>query len=201
LFLLAVVFASAAGPFEADAADDRVVALVPLGPVDRSVLDAIGRAIETRLQAKVRVDPARPVPEAAFRRERGRYRAEKILDALDRDPPEAAFKVLAVTEAEISTTKGRVEDFRVGGLGNVAGTSSVVSLWIFRQHSPSRPVFVRRAVDLSVHELGHTLGLPHCESPRCVMRDAKGKILSSVDTSSGQYCERCRARLPVGLLR
>jgi archaemetzincin len=46
---------------------------------------------------------------------------------------------------------------------------------------------------VAVHEIGHTLGLPHCPTTGCLMEDAGGKVA----TVDGEFdlCERCRARL------
>jgi archaemetzincin len=51
-----------------------------------------------------------------------------------------------------------------------------------------------RVVTTAVHEVGHTLGLEHCDDPRCVMRDAEGSI-RTVDTSDGQLGPICRERV------
>ena len=84
--------------------------------------------------------------------------SEKLLDALDARPPRDAWKVIALTEAEISTTKGSIPDWGIGGLGSIDGPSCVVSLYLLRKHSKTREALARRLADLAVHELGHTPG-------------------------------------------
>jgi archaemetzincin len=44
-----------------------------------------------------------------------------------------------------------------------------------------------------MHEIGHTLGLPHCPVKGCLMEDAEG----AVATTDGEHdlCPACRARL------
>ncbi len=83
------------------------------------------------------------------------------------------------------------------GQGSIGGNTCVVSTFIYRKHSKTRAALRRRVGDLAVHEFGHTLGLDHCPSAGCVMRDAKGKALKSADTSSGLFCALCRKTLPV----
>jgi archaemetzincin len=41
-----------------------------------------------------------------------------------------------------------------------------------------------------VHELGHTFGLVHCSTARCVM--ARSVSLASVDGKSATFCNDCR---------
>jgi archaemetzincin len=131
-------------------------------------------------------DPGSPVRQSG---------AEKLLDWLDANPPPGAWKVLAVTEAEISTTKGDIHDWGIAGLGSMGGPSCVVSAHLYKKHSKKQADLLRRLGDLAVHEFGHTLGFPHCEEKGCVMSDAKGKALSSADASSGRYCAKCLGRL------
>src|SRR5206468_263621 len=104
-------------------------------------------------------------------------------------------------EAEISTTKGSIFDWGIVGLGNIGARSCVVSTFIYKKWSKTNETLLRRVADSAVHEFGHTLGLDHCESKGCVMRDARGFAVRSADTSSGQFCDRCRKQLPEGVLK
>ncbi|MBN1206526.1 MAG: hypothetical protein JXB05_16690 [Myxococcaceae bacterium] len=176
-------------------APQRVVAIVPLGAVKQEYLDRVAREIQARLEVQVRIEPRRELPAGAFYTPRKRWRAEKLLEAIDASPPAGAWKVVAVTEAEISTTKGDIFDWGVAGLGSIGGPSCVVSTHIYKKHSKTREALLRRLGDLAIHELGHTLGFDHCETKACVMADAKGKAITSADASSGQYCAQCLERL------
>ncbi len=51
-----------------------------------------------------------------------------------------------------------------------------------------------RLVKVVNHELGHTLGLPHCPSAGCLMEDAKGTIVT-VDNETGAFCDGCKKKL------
>jgi archaemetzincin len=187
--LLAVSPAAAAEP--ASPPVERVIALLPLGKVSQDVLDRVAWDIQLRLRVKVRVEPRRELPQEAYYPPRRRWRAEKLLEFIDASPPQGVWKVVGITEAEVSTTKGDIQDWGIAGLGSIQGLSCVVSTHIYRKHSKTRQVLLRRVGDLAVHELGHTLGFDHCETEGCVMADAKGKAIKSSDKSSGHYCERC----------
>ena len=194
LLLLWLTAPSAAPP-------ERIVALVPLGKVDPALVKLAVETLEARVACRVRVEPERELPKEAWYAPRKRWRAEKILDAIDREPPEGAWKVVGLTAAEISTTKGDIVDWRIGGLGEIGGRTCVVSTWINERRSKTRADLHKRITDLVAHEFGHTLGADHCETAGCVMRDAKGKLLESQDASTSQFCEACRKKLGDGVLK
>jgi archaemetzincin len=184
---------AAAGP--ASPSSEPVVAILPFGKVSQDVLERVASEIQARLRVQVRFETPRELPKEAWYAPRKRWRAEKLLAAIDADPPKGAWKVVAVTEAEISTTKDDIPDWGIAGLGNMGGLSCVLSTHIYRKHSKTRAVLLRRVGDVAIHEFGHTLGFDHCETDGCVMSDAKGKAISSADHSTGSYCARCLGQL------
>lgn len=179
----------------------RTVVIVPMGKVDAAFLESAAAAVKARVDADVRIDPVRELPKSAWYAPRKRWRAEKILDAIDADPPADAWKVMVVTSAEISTTKGDIKDWGIAGLGNIGSLACVASTFLYTKHSKSKPQALKRFTDVAVHELGHTLGLPHCETNGCVMADAKGKAMKSADESRGHYCLKCRQQVEAGVLK
>ena len=174
---------------------EPVVAILPFGKVSQDVLERVASEIQARLRVQVRFETPRELPKEAWYAPRKRWRAEKLLEAIDAAPPPGAWKVVAVTEAEISTTKGDIPDWGIAGLGNMGGLSCVLSTHIYRKHSKTKAVLLRRVGDVAIHEFGHTLGFDHCETDGCVMSDAKGKAISSADHSTGQYCAKCLGQL------
>jgi archaemetzincin len=195
LFITLVLVGSLLAPAAAEPSPERVVVLVPLGKVRQDFLDTVRQELQSRMKVRIRIEPARELPQEAWYAPRHRWRADRILEWLDANPPEGAWKVVAVTEAEISATKGNILDWGIAGLGSIGGPSCLVSAHIYKKHSKTKEALLRRLGDLAVHEFGHTLGFPHCEETGCVMADAKGKAISSADASSGRYCTKCLGSL------
>ncbi|MFP2910167.1 hypothetical protein ACLESD_35045 [Pyxidicoccus sp. 3LFB2] len=195
LLCLCLLLAGVPARAEAPSAPERVVAILPFGTVSQDVLDRVAQALQERLHVQVRIEPQRELPKSAWYAPRRRWRAEKLLEAIDADPPKGVWKVVAITEGEISTTKDDKPDWGIAGLGSLDGQSCVLSTRIYRKHSKTQEMMLRRMEDLAVHEFGHTLGFDHCETEGCVMVDAKGKAVSSADSSTGHYCARCLGQL------
>lgn len=183
-------------PAAADPQIRAVVVLVVLGEFPPELVDAVEAALRATYQVEVRREPPSPLPRAAWYAPRKRYRADRLLahlGAMVADEP-AGTRVLGLTSADISTSKGRYKDWGVFGLGELGGTAAVVSgfrLW----RETSDPATIRwRVTNTAVHELGHVLGLDHCEEPRCVMLDAEGGI-TNTDESQGVPGPACRETL------
>jgi archaemetzincin len=49
--------------------------------------------------------------------------------------------------------------------------------------------FIERLIKESLHELGHTFGLPHCENKKCVM--VFSNSIEEVDAKGSKFCDEC----------
>jgi archaemetzincin len=184
-----VIAAMPAGP-------RATVKLVALGDVPDELFEAVASGVELELDVTVERIPGRALPESAYYAPRRRYRAERLLAFLDDElaGEPATTRVLGLTTVDISTTKPPHEDWGVFGLGALGGRSCVVSTHRLGRRSRGAEHRRFRIVTTAVHEVGHTLGLEHCDEPRCVMRDAEGSI-DTVDASTGTLGPACRAAL------
>ncbi len=169
------------------------VALQPLGDVDRSTLESLARSLQSDLGVRVTILAPEPLPPSAFYAPRHRYRAGELVAFLERTTPRDLPHVLGVTARDISVTKGAVNDWGVFGAANLGGRPGVVSTYRLRAGGVSNERFLGRLGRVAAHELAHSLGLAHCDNPRCLMNDAGGSI-RSVDTATG-FCEKCRKAL------
>lgn len=172
------------------------ICLQPLGKYDKKLLAVAERGIEYLYAFPVTVLAPAALPADAWYAPRKRWRAEKLLDALDRDvvPGSGCAIVIGFTREDISTTKGDVEDWGVLGLANLDGTSAVVSTFRMSRGAKGKGKarqIARRTVNVVNHELGHVLGLPHHDVPGCIMNDAQGTV-RTVDRETGLFCDASR---------
>lgn len=160
-------------------------------------VDAIEAELRRVYQVEVRRIPARPLPRSAFYAPRRRYRADTLLTYLAGEIPAelpAGTRILGLTTADISTSKDNFKDWGVFGLGDLGGPAAMVSNHRLRRRARDAAHATARVVNTAVHELGHVLGLDHCEEANCVMLDAQGGI-ANTDASTGVPGPQCRAEL------
>jgi len=130
----------------------------------------------------------------AFRKERNQYEAEVLLHDLVRlTAPEADRTVFITREDIFSKPLNFV-------FGLAAGNSCIVStarldprfygeLKDAAQASEAIALFHERLVKEVVHELGHTLGISHCDDKKCVM--VFSNSIHDVDFKGKVFCENC----------
>jgi archaemetzincin len=171
----------------------RSIQLTILGSFTEEAIAEIEHALRTQLTVEVLPTERRELPRSAYYAPRKRYRAEKLLAALEAKQ-RGAVGQLGLTEVDISTTKGRIKDWGVFGLGAIGGDSAVISTHRLLRDNPSAELYRFRVVTSAVHEVGHMLGLDHCKEPHCVMNDAEGSI-RTVDTSTGELGPTCQKAL------
>lgn len=186
----------AAGPASGAQQIRAVVVIVVLGEFPEELVAAVERSLRETYQVEVRRHAAVPLPREAWYAPRKRYRADTLLGYLGglvADMP-AGTRALGLTSVDISTTKDKFKDWGVFGLGELGGTAAVVSGFRLWRKTTDKQKIEWRVTNTAVHEVGHVLGLDHCEEPRCVMLDAEGGI-TNTDESNGGPGPSCAAKL------
>jgi archaemetzincin len=185
------------GPSPDRQAEPARVYLVALGHFPARLADAVAAGLREEYGVEVERLPPVPLPERAYFAPRRRYRADKLLDHLHAVLPAGAgagARVLGLTAVDISTSKGRAADWGVFGLGEIAGRACVISSFRLGRGARDAAHLAFRVRSTAVHEIGHTLGLPHCQEPGCVMLDAEGSI-ANTDGGTGHLGPGCRGKL------
>ena len=140
----------------------RIISLMPVGRVDRALLEPLAEGLTQRLRVACSIQPDGLESEFAFNPLRRQYHSTEILKKILQRPPSPTWKVLGVTEMDLYIP---VLTF-VFGEAQLADGGAVVSTHRLRQEFyglPHDPELLReRLLKESLHELGHTYGLRHC---------------------------------------
>lgn len=167
-----------------------LVRLVPLGEVAGDCLAWLAQDLSAALGWPVELRAALPLPRSAWNARRRQYVSTPLLDALPRG---GGGRVLGVTEADLYVPGLNF----VFGEAELGGQAAVISLARLREQFWGRPdcpaLLRRRALTEAVHELGHTLGLGHCEDAGCVMHFSN--TLADTDRKGPEFCPRCRKQV------
>lgn len=126
------------------------------------------------------------LPKTAYYPARNRFRADSLINYLNRKTPEGHITI-GITTKDISTAKGNITDWGVMGLGFCPGNACIASTFRLTKGQKLEQLF-----KVAIHELGHTQGLPHCPVSTCFMRDAEGKNSTNEEK---EFCGSCKALL------
>jgi len=129
----------------------------------------------------------------SYASDRRQYHATLILAALLRELPRPDDKLIGVTNVDlfIPVLTFVFGQSQLGGAGAVMSTHRLHP--DFYGLPPNEELVVDRAVKETVHELGHALGLVHCQDYRCVM--SVSTYVEDVDLKTAQYCARCKSQI------
>jgi archaemetzincin len=184
-----------AGTLDAGRGHALVVHLVPLGNITDETVAETARGLRTHAPVEVTIEPRHPLPPESRSVIVGRYRAERILEWMERLDQKGG-KLMGVTDVDIVTKKGTNDNWGILGLGTLDGRCSVLSTFRMKrtwENGGAPESLVReRLWKTAVHELGHTLGLPHCPNRGCIMEDAHGTVKTT--DSETELCPECARR-------
>ena len=167
------------------------VDIVPVGDLPAVVKREASTGLRSVYDCDVSVHTSQSVPDGAYDPDRDQYRAEQFIDLAKRVG--SGEKNVAVTDRDLFYRRRNY----VFGLAYLDGSGSVISTHRLQTSSdggisnkPATEVFAERVRKEVVHEIGHTLGLEHCDNQRCVMNFSP--TVREVDRKEQTLCGSCQ---------
>ena len=168
--------------------------LVAIGPAQKGLLPEIGQALEQVFGAPAEVGPPQAKPDYAFNKDRKQYHSTAILRRLDAvRGRERTNPVLGVVDVDLFVPD---QPF-VFGEADRDARAALLSVYRLKGTADGRTVpsdrLVHRTRAEAVHEMGHLLGLSHCNDFRCAM--FLSHSAADADRKGSGLCAQCRAAI------
>ena len=171
----------------------NLVHLLPVGKVDASLLDHLRVSIPRCLQVTCEILPTSIDPATVYHAERQQHHSSEILQRMQSLVRPNDWRLLAIADVDLYIPILKY----VFGEAQMGGPCAVVSAYRLRQEfyglDPDDALLRQRLLKESVHELGHTLDLRHCEDYRCAM--ASSHSVEWIDLRESTLCKSCHSQI------
>ena len=171
----------------------NLVHLLPVGKVDASLLEDLRVSIPRSLHVACQILPTALDPAPVYHAERQQYHSSEILQRMQALVRPQDWRLLAIADLDLYIPILKY----VFGEAQIGGPCAVVSAYRLRQEfyglDPDAALLSQRLLKESIHELGHTLDLRHCQDYRCVM--ASSHAVEWIDLRESTLCTSCQSQV------
>lgn len=168
----------------------NLVHLLRIGATDLSLLETLRHSISQSLNVICEILPFHLDPTPTYHPERQQFHSSEILQRMQPLLQPQHWRFLAIADVDLYIPILKY----VFGEAQVGGPCALVSAFRLRQEfyglQADESLLHQRLLKESIHELGHTLNLHHCQDYRCVM--ASSHSVEWIDLRETAFCESCR---------
>jgi len=163
--------------------------IVPIGEVEETVLSFLKQSIFQTFKIHTRIRNRCFDFSPAYDPARDQYNSSGLLLELINDTPPETLKILGVTELDlfIPIFTFLFGEAQLNGVGALVSAHRLHNQ--FYGISENRELLESRLLKEGIHELGHTFGLIHCFTLKCVMKSST--YVEEIDQKSAHFCRFC----------
>jgi len=170
---------------------NRIIRILPLGDVHTEYINVVKMAVKNFYGYDCVVLPQKALTPDILAPSKTRYEASKILDKYNSND----YQLILIEKDIACQMKERhTNEWGIFGMGMLTGKTCVISTFRLKRNV-STELFYERLRKVSLHEIGHNLGLDHCtNNPHCMMNAANGTI-TQVDREKIWFCDKCMGQI------
>ena len=167
--------------------------IVPIGEVDEALLLFLRKSISQTFQIQSRIRNGRFDVSLVYDPARNQYNSTGLLLQLISDPSPETSRILGVTELDlfIPIFTFLFGEAQLNGVGALVSTHRLHNQ--FYGIPEDKDLLKNRLLKEGIHELGHTFGLIHCFTVKCVMKSST--YVEEIDQKSINFCGLCQQKI------
>ncbi len=173
--------------------------IVPIGDIDDYLLLFLHPHLSQTFKMKTRIRRRDFDLVSVYDSMRNQYNSSGLLLQLINEVPPETSKILGITGLDLFIP---IFTFLFGE-AQLNGVGALVSFHRLQNEfygiPGDRELLRTRLLKEAIHELGHTFGLIHCFTLRCVMNTST--YVEEIDQKSAHFCQHCEQAILDGLNR
>jgi archaemetzincin len=166
------------------------ITIVPLGDVPESILKKVRDELKITFRMIGDIAKVEDMPISILNRYRNQYLSNQLLDFLEKNH---GGRILGIIKEDLYTEGLNF----IFGQAKLKGRVAIVSICRLDSsfwHQPKDDELLElRIVKETIHEVGHLLGLEHCNRRGCVMNFSN--TVGEVDKKTKYLCDMCKLQL------
>jgi len=171
----------------------QIIALQPFNDYDELLLTDLAFDIRDFYDKQTIILKPIEIPKHFYDTIIKQYSADSLIMLLSKMRNDTITEIIGFTHSPIFTMKKSNSmpyyDENLFGMGHQPGNACVVSDWKF--NSSYKTLHYQRLRKVTIHEVGHNLGLSHCLNDKCLMSEKNGNTIN-LDNGGNDYCQKCK---------
>lgn len=146
--------------------DIDVIYIQPMGNVKKSELNTVKSTVENFYKVKCKINPVLEIRDHFYIRGTNDIDAVKVINQIKSKKHTIIITNNNIVKSEMFKT------YAVYGSAEKNGNVAIVSTYLMK-HNFNGSNYINQLKKTSLHEIGHTLGMMHCNENHCIMCPSK----------------------------